>query len=104
MFGLLLVIHPLRGLSRFYADEELQLSEFFKRFYELLILTPITVLGRILWLTIDFVIIEHTIINSLSDMIKFLIRISQKIHQPQLLNYILLTLCGLGVVFWYAGR
>ena len=104
VFGLLLVIHPLRALSRFYTDEELQLSEFFKRFYELLILTPITVLGRILWLTIDFVIIERTIINSLSDMIKFLIGISQKIHRPQLLNYILLTLCGLGVVFWYGGR
>ncbi len=104
VFVLLLVMHPLRGLSRYYADEELQLSEFFKRFYELLILTPITVLGRILWLTIDFVIIERTIINSLSDMIKFLIRISQKIHQPQMLNYILLTLCGLGIIFLYAGR
>ena len=104
VFVLLLVMHPLRGLSRYYADEELQLSEFFKRFYELLILTPITVLGRILWLTIDFVIIERTIINSLSDMIKFLIRISQKIHQPQMLNYVLLTLCGLGIIFLYAGR
>ena len=82
----------------------MQLSEFFKRFYELVLLTPITVLGRILWLTIDFVIIERTIINSLSDVIKFLIRISQKIHQSSLLNYILLALCGLGIIFLYVGR
>ena len=104
VFLLLLVLHPLRRLAHYYADEELQLSEFFKRFYELVLLTPITVLGRILWLTIDFVIIERTIINSLSDVIKFLIRISQKIHQSSLLNYILLALCGLGIIFLYVGR
>lgn len=104
VFLLLLAIYPLRRLSRYYADEELQLAEFFKRFYELVVLTPITVLGRILWLTIDFVIIERTIINSLSDMIKFLIKVSQKIHQPALINYILLALCGLGILFLYTGR
>lgn len=104
VFLLLLAIYPLRRLSRYYADEELQLAEFFKRFYELVVLTPITVLGRILWLTIDFVIIERTIINSLSDMIKFLIKVSQKIHQPTLINYILLALCGLGILFLYTGR
>lgn len=104
IFAFLLIAYPLRRLSLCYANEEFQLSEFFRRFYELVIITPITVLGRILWLTIDFVIIERTIINSLSNMIKFLIKVSQKIHRPSLINYVILTLCGLGIMFIYAGR
>lgn len=100
-FLLLIAAYPLRIFRRFYDDEELQLSEFFYRFYEILIIAPITIVGRILWLTVDFLIIERTIINALNNLMRLLITLSQKIHQPSLLNYVLLTLLGLVLMFIY---
>lgn len=99
VLALLVWVYPLRRMSKLYASEELQFSEFFNRFYELLILAPLSVLGRILWLAVDFLIIERTIINSLSHFTGVLIGLSQQIHSARLITYLIMSAFGLGIMF-----
>lgn len=101
VFLILIAAYPFRRLSRFYNNEEVQLSEFFGSLYDYIIVAPITIVGRMLWLTVDFVIIERTILNSINRLTGFLIGISRKIHQSSVINYIMLTLLGLGIMLTY---
>ena len=91
--------NPFFALEKYNEDEDLQTSEFCSDFYDWIIVTPINVIGKILWLLIDFLIIEKTFLTSISDTVKFLINISQKIHKVSIMAYILLSLLGLGIVW-----
>lgn len=99
--GMLFLIwaYPLRQIAEIYHNDEFQLSEFFNRAYDLLILAPLSILGRILWLLVDFLIIERTIITSISKFTALLIRISQRVNSSRLLNYILMSVLGIGIMF-----
>ena len=94
-------LNPLRFVVDIYERDEIQLAEFFERAYEYIIVAPINILGRILWLTVDFLLIERTIINSFSKLTEFLIHISKKIHTPRPLEYVLMTLSGLLMLFFF---
>ena len=93
-------LNPLRFVADIYEKDEVQLAEFFERMYEYIIVAPINILGRILWLTVDFLLIERTIINSFSNLTEFLIRVSKTIHTPRALAYILMTAFGLLMLFF----
>jgi len=99
LFLLLLVIHPLRQISALYERDELQLSEFFERFYEVVLLAPLSIMGRVLWLTVDFLLIERTILSSLSHFRNVLINLSSRLHSCRLIGYILTTLLGIILMF-----
>ena len=96
---ILLLIHPFRKLSVLYEQDELQLSEFFERLYEVIVIAPLSVLGRILWLTVDFLLIERTILNSISHLRNALINLSSKLHSCHLIGYILTAILGLMIMF-----
>lgn len=98
---LLVAFYPLRPLAALYERDEIQLSEFFERFYEFAVIAPLNILGRILWLTVDFLLIERTIINSFSNLTGVLINVSQRIHTPRLLGYVVMTVVGLGIIFMF---
>ncbi len=97
MIGLI-IIYPLRRLSILYERDEIQLSGFFERVYEVL-LAPINILGRILWLTVDFLLIERTILNSISHLRNTIINLSSRMHSCRLIGYVLTILLGLLIVF-----
>ena len=88
-------------MAALYERDEIQLSEFFERFYEFAVIAPLNILGRILWLTVDFLLIERTIINSFSNLTGVLINVSQRIHTPRLLGYVVMTVVGLGIIFMF---
>lgn len=101
-FGLLIllvIIHPLRKLAYWYERDELQLSEFFERFYEVVLLAPLSIMGRVLWLTVDFLLIERTILSSLAHTRNALINLSSHMHSCRLVGYILTTLLGIILMF-----
>lgn len=97
----LLWLNPLRFVAEIYEKDEIQLAEFFERAYEYIIVAPLNILGRILWLAVDFLLIERTIVNSFSHLTEFLIRISKKIHTPRPLEYIAMTIAGLLILFFF---
>ena len=70
----LLFFDPLSKTAVLYEKEAVQESDVFEDVFDFLIVTPLTILGRILWLLVDFILIERTMINSLSNCTSFLIR------------------------------
>lgn len=99
IFLLCVVVGPLRWLDKIYDNEKIQAADLFNDIYEVLFIAPIKILGRILWLTIDFLIIERTIISSLSGSMAFMVSVSQKIHNGSKLSWFLFTFLGLAVTF-----
>lgn len=107
-FVLMMIIGPLRWLDKIYDNEKIQDADFFHVVYEAFLIAPIKILGRILWLTIDFLVIERTIVSSLSASIEFLISVSRKIHNGSKLSGFLFTILGFAIVlavfYWKVNR
>ena len=99
LFLILIIMHPLRKLSSLYERDEIQLSEFFERVYEVVLLAPLSVMGRVLWLTVDFLLIERTVLSSLAHTRNALINLSSRLHSCRLIGYILTTLLGIILMF-----
>lgn len=69
-FLLLLIVWPQR-LSNWQADNEtLQERDWLDDFYRLFITSPLHLLGRVLWLAVDFVVIERRVIGTISEVAK----------------------------------
>ena len=98
IFVCLLWIGPLRFTSIAYRNETLQNTDIFAKIYQTLIITPILILGRILWLTIDFLIIERTVIYSLRRVVLLFVQSFQKIHNDYRFSYPLFYILGIGVL------
>ncbi len=95
---LLTLINPLQVLSNLYERDDIQLSDFFERFYEVVLLAPLSILGRVLWLTVDFLLIERTILSSILHFRNILINFSAQMHSCQLIGYLLTIGLGLGII------
>ncbi len=72
-------------------------------FYDRLIIRPLWLCGRILWLVLDVVVIERNIIGGLSATTTTLIGIMHKLHEPRARNFILSILSGLLLMLIYWG-
>lgn len=94
----LLSFNPLSKLKNFYNLEYLQESDVFEEIFDFLIITPLTILGRILWLLVDFILIERTIINSLSNATNLLIRGVSHLNVFSAKLYFLYILLGFGLM------
>lgn len=105
VFLLLLFIGPIRKLSYLYDNDKLQEADWFSGLYNVVIITPVKILGRVLWLTIDFLIIEKTIISTLSNITNFSIRLVSKAHTNSWLSNFAFILLGWGIIifFFYYG-
>lgn len=98
VFLLLMVIQPFRPLVSLAEYEAIQEEDYFEKLYEAVILTPIRIIGRVLWLLVDFILIERTIISSLNESTSLLVRLTAKLHTSSLWSYLLLSLFGLGAM------
>lgn len=97
-------VGPLRFLARLSDVEVIQNNDILEKIYNAFFLEPIRILGRVLWLTIDFLLIERTLISSLHHFVNLFIRILQKIQKPYWYSYLLMSLSGLGIVIYYLIR
>lgn len=99
-FVLFMMIAPFRNFSSFYENEELQSGEWLNRIYENLLIAPIKILGRILWLTVDFLFIERTILSSLSHFTEISVTFAKRLQSYGWLSYLLWGVGGLGLMLW----
>lgn len=102
LFLFLLVVYPLRRTEILYEKELIQESDAFETIFDFLIITPLTILGRILWLLVDFILIERTIINSLSNTTGFLIRSISKLNIYSSWLYLFYVAASLGLMAFLA--
>lgn len=97
-FIALLLMQPFRPLEYLADYEALQEEDYFEKFYNLIILTPIKIIGRVLWLLVDFILIERTIISSLNQGTGVLIKLTARLQSSSLWSYLLLSLLGLAII------
>ena len=64
---ILLIVVPNRFIDLFAHNTAIQSSDLLKDFYNTFIVAPLRLLGRILWLLVDFVVIERSLIGNLSQ-------------------------------------
>ena len=98
LFITLLWFYPLKKMENLYQKEFIQESDVFETVFDFLIITPLTILGRILWLLVDFILIERTIINSLSNATNLLIRGVSHLNVFSAKLYLLYILLGFGLM------
>lgn len=89
---------PLGGLSFLYASELVQKNDSVTWLYNVFILAPLQILGRILRLTVDFVFIERTVIASVKNAIRFLVFVFRRFHSNSCAGYAFFMLLGVLVV------
>ena len=77
----------------------MQEEDYFEKLYNAVIITPIKILGRILWLLVDFILIERTIISSLNQGTALLIRAAGWINSPSAWRWLALSVFGIGAMF-----
>lgn len=95
--GLMRFLNPLAEIDSF------QEADWLTRIYHSLFLMPLRVLGRILWLAVDFVVIERTVIGSISETTSLLVRGLRKVQTALWMNYLLMALIGFGIIVFAIG-
>ncbi|MBQ8466051.1 MAG: hypothetical protein IJ545_08605 [Alphaproteobacteria bacterium] len=101
LYIILIAIKPYRLFTRLYDSDRVQTFQGFSGLLYYIGAGPFLFLGRILWLTVDFLIIERTLLNSLARGNEILSRIFKWLHQPRLRNVILFIMLG-GAIMAYS--
>lgn len=101
------VYRPLRKFDKLYENDDLQDADYVSSMYDLLLVTPINVIGRLLWVTIDFVFVEKKIISSVQSALNFMIFVFRRIHSGTLLGalvFMALGIIAMVIAWWYGSR
>ena len=96
----LLILNPYRWLRKIYHSSTVQTASGFSDGFYLLVAQPVEFLGRILLLTIDFLIIEKSILGTLAKINTLLMKLFNKIHQPDLGNKIFFIVVGVILIVY----
>jgi hypothetical protein len=78
-------------------------NDILTKFYETLIVSPLKFLGRILWLAFDVVVIERSIIGSVSMITSSIVSGLHKLQEIRLLNFLLGLIIGIILLSIYLG-
>lgn len=94
-FALLLVVWPQK-LGNLFADSEfIQDKDWLTELYRLIIVAPLHLLGRVLWLAVDFVVIERRVIGTVSNLMEKTTTVLEKMQSDKLASFVLWLLFGL---------
>ena len=96
----LTILRPYRWLKKIYEMPFIQETDVFSKVLHLIFVSPIEFLGRILWLTIDFLIIERTLLNWLARGMSLLTGIFDKLHTSALKNPVIFAIIGIGIMLY----
>ena len=86
---------PFKKAILFAENDDLQNRDIITEFFNILIILPMRIIGRVLWLTIDFSIIDRKILNPFSKFINIVIVNINKLQSKSWLNYLLFLTIGL---------
>lgn len=103
---LLMLLRPYRIFCPLYESEKLQNADVFSEMFYFIFVSPVLFLGRILWLTIDFLIIERTLLSSLSEGYGVLSRLFNWLHSESLRNVLFFMAAGFALICYicFGGR
>lgn len=99
--GILLALRPYRWLQKSYNSSALQTADILSKTLYIIFAGPLHFLGRVLWLMVDFVIIERTILNSLTKINEWFASVFKKLHTPSIWNSLIFAVLG-GMILLYS--
>ena len=102
-FVVLWILLPQKLVNMFAENESLQETDWQGAMYRLSIVSPLKLLGRILWLAVDFVVIERSIIGTLSGGMEMLENTLNKLQTQTGKNYLILTMVGISLLLLNIG-
>ena len=76
-------------------------NSFLSKFYETIFIRPLKLFGRILWLAFDVVVVERSIIASISHLSKTIVSGMHKIQENNKYSYVLSILIGILIMIVY---
>ncbi len=85
------------------GNREILKADILSTVYERLVIRPLKFCGRILWLVFDVVVIERSVIATLSAAASMVVSAMQKAQEARIKNYILSILGGLSIMLLYWG-
>lgn len=97
---LLIILRPYRFLSSIYNSENIQQADGFSATLYFLFASPILFLGRVLWLTVDFLIIERTFLSSLAKLKNILEITFTWLHKKVIFSTFLFWIIGLIIIIY----
>ena len=71
--------------------------------YETLFVEPLRFVGRVLWLAVDFVVIERSLLGTMSTLVRLVVSGSQKIQSASWPAFGLLAAVALGMLIYNIG-
>ncbi len=106
IFLLSFIVYPFKRFEKLYQNENIQEIDVFEDIFDFIIITPIRILGRILWLLVDFILIERTIINTWNAVFSKFLSLLQKLDVSSLktsIIYVVLSFAALAICL-YVGK
>ena len=97
---LTLIFIPNRQID-IIGKKQIWQSDFLNRFYENVFVRPIKLFGRILWLAFDVMVVERSIIASVSQLSKTIVACMHKIQENYKYSYLFSVLTGLLIMVFY---
>ena len=102
-FLLLFALAPLRFLYSWADVDLMQNNRFFIKTYEMVAVMPLRVLGRVLWLTVDFIFIERTLFSSLRRLYGVLQALCGFLSKNSRIAYAVILFLGVVLYLYLAG-
>jgi len=100
----LVLIRPCRLLNKVYGISSIQSADYFSGSFYICIVAPIQFLGRVLWLTIDFLIIERTFLSSLAKINLLIIKLNNYLSVTKIKNIfielVIICIIVIGCFYW----
>lgn len=99
LFLIVLFGRPLSFTRRAYAYEQVQNFKGFTAFYRGIILEPLYFCGKILWLLVDWILVEKFIIKALVFFLQLLIRFFRRLHNNKTAGLITVSIVLISLMF-----
>lgn len=102
-FPVLFFLRPLRFLDGIYANGTVQEAEPVMSVYNMLLVAPVMIFARALWLMVDFLLIERTFFNKLDNITNVFVRMTLRMHEKVHVSGIVFAAAGFAaaVVCYY---
>ena len=101
-FAVIVILFPSDYFIRF-GNLSIWQSGLLNNTYEVLLIRPLKVIARFLWLVFDVVVIERNVIATLSHSTKALVLGIRKTQENEYLGYIIYIILGFALIFAYWG-
>jgi hypothetical protein len=76
-------------------------NNFLSKFYEAIFIRPLKLFGRILWLAFDVMVVERSVIASISHLSKTTVSVMHKVQENSKYSYLLSALIGIMILVIY---